>query len=295
MSWPLLMLLQNIGAAIFALYSRRIAHRFHHATLPLNIINYGIIALSGLLYGLLHGLSKISMTSFGHFAGFFLFAGACFAITNILSFVVFEYVDAAIASLLSVLNVIAAVVLSTLIIHEGLTTRQLIGALVIFTGMHLVLTINLTRYKHKRLWSAVLLSLLASIFFALAITTEKYLLNHVNLSTYLVFGWGFQFMGVLTVSLFVQKLVRANFALLKRKKFWVLASQAGLVRMLSGLLFIYSLKLSNNLSLISVFSGLKVILVALLGAYYLRELDYLKRKLQAAVLSALGVAIMLWK
>jgi len=182
-----------------------------------------------------------------------------------------------------------------LLIHESLTLQEFIGALIIFASMHLILSINLTKYHHKRLWSAVGLSLLASLFFAFASTTEKYLLNHVNLSTYLTFGWGFQFIGVVILSLVLARFININLALFKRPRFVSLAVQAGAIRMLSGLLFIFSLKLSNNLSLIAVFSGLKVILVALIANYILREKEFIKLKLQAAALAMLGVAVMLWK
>ena len=289
------MIFQNVLAAFFAVNSRLIAKRFKSATIPLNLIIYAVIATSGLTYALAHGISSVHFVLFRQYLGFFLFAGICFAVTNVLSYLVFEYVDAAIASLLSTLNIIAAVVLSTLLLREGLNWHQVIGAAVLLIGMEVILTINLTRYKHKRLLRAVLLSALASLFFALAITTEKYLLNKVNLSTYLFFGWTSQFVGVCALAILFGRAVKANFSLLRQSNFYRFAVPASLVRMYSGLLFIYSLKLSNNLSIISVLSGLKIILAALLAAYLLKERDYLTRKVEAAVLATVGIAIIYWK
>ena len=295
MPWQLLMLFQNLLAAIFAINSRQIALKFKRAALPLNLMIYAVISISGVAYALVKGFSSVSPSEFYHFVIFFVFAGACFAITNILSYIVFQYVDAAIATLLATLNVITSVVASTLLIHESLTSRQIFGAVIVLLSMYIILGVHANVYRRNRLWAGLFLSIVASIFFGFAAATEKYLLNHVNLSTYLVFGWGFQFVGVITVSVLLGIRLKADFVLLKKASFWKLALPASVIRMASGLLFIFSLKLSNNLSIISVYSGFKVILAALLGVYILRERAYLFRKFEAALLAMLGIAVMLWK
>lgn len=289
------MLFQNVLAAIFAVNSRLIARRFKHATVPLNVVIYLTIAVSGLGYAAIKGFSHVSLATFVHYMGLFFIAGICFAITNMLSYIVFEYVDAGVASLLSTLNIVAAVIFATIAIHEGLTWQQIVGGFILITSMELIVTLKLSHYRHKRLWQAILLSVLASVFFAFATTTEKYLLNHVNLPTYLVFGWGFQFIGVVAMSATLGIFAKTNIHLLREKKFWKFALPASLLRMVSGLLFIFSLKLSNNLSVISVLSGMKVILAALLGAYFLKEKEFLGRKLVAAMLATVAVAIIYWK
>ena len=289
------MLLHNVLAALFAIQSRQIARRFRDATIPLNIVVYGIIAISGLVYGMIEGLSDVSLGAFTNFAGFFVFAGVCFAAANMLSYVVFQYVDAAVASLLATFNVITTVILATVLINEGLTILQLVGAAVILASMQLVLSIHMSEARHNKLVLAVVLSILASVFCAVAVTTEKYLLDRVNLSTYLVFGWGFQFIGVVLVSLLLIRVTAAkDYLLLGNAKFWRMALPAGMTRMLGGLLFILSLRLADNLSLVSAFSGLKVVLAALLGMYVLKEREFMARKLKAAMMAMIGVAIMLW-
>jgi drug/metabolite transporter (DMT)-like permease len=295
MPWQLVMVFQNSLAAIFAVNSRYIATNFKRATLPLNLMIYAVIALSGVCYGLLKGVNQISGVQFEHFIGFFILAGLCFAITNILSYVVFQYVDAAVATLLAVCNILASVIFSSIFISEGLTARQLLGALVVLVSMLCIVSIHMTSSKHKRLWIGIGLSISAGVFFGIASTTEKYLLNHVNLPTYLAFGWSFQLAGVIVVSLILGRRIQANYRLLKQVTFWRLALPASFIRMVSGLLFIFSLKLSNNLSIISVFSGLKVLLAALLAAYLLEEREYLRRKYEAALLAIIGIAVMLWQ
>ena len=295
MPWQLLILFQNVLAATFAINSRKIALSFPRAALPVNILVYAVTALSGLAYAGLHGFSSVSFASVMTYGGFFFIAGLCFALTNIISFVVFQLVDAAIASLLSTCNIIAAVIVSSIAIHESLRPHQIVGAVIIILSMELVLSLKLSQSKHKKMYQAIGLSLAASLLFGLAVTTEKYLLNRVSLSTYLVYGWGLQFGGVLITALILGKAAKANFELLRNIRFYKVALPASFIRMFSGLLFIYSLKLSNNLSLVSVLSGLKVILAALFGAYFLSERNYLARKYEAAGLAIVGVAVIFWK
>ncbi|HEY4964382.1 MAG TPA: EamA family transporter [Candidatus Saccharimonadales bacterium] len=282
-------------AALFAVNSRSLALKFKNATLPLNLSIFFAFSMSAILYDKYLGFNTVNIQLFDKYLGLFILAGACFAVTNILSYIVFEYVDAAVASLFSTLNIIASVVLSTLIIHEGLSLTQIIGAAILIFSIQLIVSINVSRKKHKQIGKAIILSILAAAFFSTATVTEKYLLGKVNLPTYLTFGWGFQFLGVITIAILFSRRINANFGLFKNMLFWKLALPAVLLRVLGGLLYILSLRISNNLSLISVVSGLKIILAALLAAVILKEKDFLKRKLEAAFTSSIGIALIFWK
>lgn len=294
-TWPFLMVLQNALTALFTVNSRVIARKFHHAALPLNVMIYAVIAAGGLAIALGSHAAGISLASFRQYVAIFIMAGLCFAISNTFSYVVLQYVDAAVGSLLATFNIITSVVFATLIINEGLTARQLIGGFVVVASMYLVLSLRFSEYRHNRLWLGLFLSLIASLFYGVAMTSEKYLLNHVSLQTYLTFGWGFQFVGMLIVSVLLGRAVRADFGLLARKSFWRWALPASLLRITAGFVFVVSLKLANNLSIITSLTGFKVLLAAIFAAYLLGEREYLARKYEAAILAVGGIAIMLWK
>lgn len=292
MHWPLLMLGHNVLAAIFAVQARHIAKRYAHATLPLNVLIFAVIALGGLMMSAALGWDKVSMSEFTLHAGFFMLAGLCFAITNILHYVVFEYVDAAIASLLSMFNIILTVVASTILIHEGLTMLQLFGAVVILLGIIIVTQLKASKKPHRNIAVSIGISLLAALFFAFAATTEKHLLNNVQLETYLVFGWSLQFVTVLVVTFLMARGKQLD--LLGQVSFWRVAIPAAVVRALGGLFFVLSLILSGNLSKIAVFSGLKVILTAWLAYVILHEKKHMKQKLIAACLATIGAILLMW-
>jgi drug/metabolite transporter (DMT)-like permease len=293
MPWPILMIAQNILAAVFAIQSRKIARIYRHSSLAFNLIVYMTIAATGWLVASVGYGGKVDMLVFGQFPWFFIIAGLCFAATNILSYIVFEHVDAAVGTLLSVLNVISAVILSSILIKESLTLVQLFGGLIIIVSMLMVLTIRLSRNKHDRLVYAVALSILASIFFAVAITIEKHLLNNMSLGSYLVFGWSAQLIGVGVVFFIASRFINTRTELLSSISFIRFAFPAAIIRTFSGLLFIISLIAADNLALISVWSGLKVVIAAVLAIYLLKEKDHINRKLKAAVLAAIGIALLL--
>ena len=295
MPWQLLMIFQNLLAALFVINSRQLAKKFKRATLPFNLLTYAFIFAGGITYALLHGLSTVHIASFMHYYYVFIFAGVCFAVSSSTSYAVLQHVDAAVASLLSTFNILTTVALSSVVLHEGLSWRQLLGGLLLIAGVELVVTIKVGRVRHNKLTRAVTLSIISAIFFAFALNSEKYLLNKVNLSTYLVFGWGFQFVGVCAVSVILGRRFSADFNLLRNAAFYKIAVPAGFIRLFGGMLFIFSLKLSNNLSIITILTGLKIIMAALLGAYLLKERDHLVRKLQAALFASFGIAIIYWK
>lgn len=294
-TWPYLMLLQNVLTGLFTVNSRIIAKKFHHAALPLNVAIYTVIAAGGLAIALCSNASAVSLASFQKFSAVFVVAGICFAVSNTLGYVVLQYVDAAIGALLATFNIITSVVFATIIISEGLTVRQLVGGFVLLISMYLVLSLRFSEYRHNRLWLGLFLSLVASLFYGVAMTSEKYLLNHVSLQTYLTFGWGFQLVGMLAVAAMLGKAARADFSLFKSKSFWRWATPACALRVTGGFVFVTSLKLANNLSLISALTGFRVLLAAVFAAYLLGEREYLARKYEAAILAVGGIVIMLWK
>src|SRR3990167_4502541 len=199
MPWQLTILLQNVFAAVFALYSRSIAKVHKNAQAQITAVIFSIMYGFGLLWVL--SQPNINGQKLGQYLWLFIFGGVMFSISNILSFKVFEYMDAAIASLFSTLNTVAAVIASTFLIHEGLTLIQSFGAALLLCGMWSVLAINASKRKHNQWVRGMSLSIIAAVLFGFAIANEKYLLGKMSVPTYIVFGWGFQWFGVVVASL----------------------------------------------------------------------------------------------
>ncbi len=289
MPWQLLMVFQNMLSASFALLSRRINKQIKGAHFQVIAVIFTVILACGLIFALPRDGFQVKYL-FDNIR-FFLFAGACFGLTNIASYKVFQYLDAGIATILSTLNTLAAVVIATFLIDEGLTIKQGIGAFVVMLGIWLVMSIHLRKNEKNRWLVGLAFSIAAAFFFGLATTTEKHLLNSMPLPVYILFGWGFQWLAVAILSLINRHKWRNLIGSPVLKSVIV----AGFVRALAGFFFILALLKSDNVSIIAVLSGVKAVFVVILADLILKERKHLTKKIEASLLVTAGVAIMLIK
>lgn len=289
MPWQILMLFQNLLSASFSLLSRKINKKIKGAHFQVVALVFTVIVIFGLIFAVPRGGFQVNYL-FENLQ-FFIFAGICFGLTNVASYKVFQYLDAGIATILSTLNTLAAVIIATFLIHEGLTVKQAVGALVVMLGIWLVMSIHLKKSEKNRWLVGLGFSVAAALFFGLATTTEKHLLNIMPLPVYILFGWGFQWLAAMCLS-FINKHKWRNLLLSPVLKTVI---GAGLVRAIAGFLFILALVKSNNVSIIAVLSGVKAIFVVILADLILKERKFILKKVEAALLVTAGVAIMLIK
>lgn len=289
MPWQLLMLFQNILAASFALVSRSIATRIKNAHFQVVAVIFSVIFVSGWVYGLLSG--GIDFYYLDKHILLFILAGLSFGLTNVASYKVMEYLDAGVATIFSMLNTVAAVLFSTLLIDEGLTFKQVIGTVVLFSAIYLVLVLKVNKNIKNRWLLGLAVSLFAALCFGIATTIEKYLLNQMPTSTYIPLGWSFQWLAAFMCSILF------NFSMwpkLIKSTIFKKVVTAGFIRASAGFLFIISLTIAGNLSVISVLSGVKTIFVVILAGIFLKERTYFPRKFESAVIATVGIAILLW-
>lgn len=284
-----IIVVQNTAAAVFAIVSRKLAPRMPHAYFQVNAVVFVLMYMAGLAWAAFAG--GVQMADLWRWLPWLLGGGLAFALSNAISFKVFQHVDAAIASLLSTFNILAAIAISTAVIHEGLTLRMGSGAALIIGASWIVLSAHVGRQKRHSWTIGLGLSILAALFFGLAIVNEKFLLNNMGLSSYLVWGWGVQVLAAVMLSLLIS---RRGFREIVRVKPYKLLGAAGAIRAVSGLAFIIALVTIDNLSVVSALSGLKVILAAAFGLLFLGEGQFAIRKVSASLLAAIGIAIMFW-
>lgn len=291
MPWPVIMLMQNTAAAVFALQSRRLASKYKDAHFQVLSIIFGVLYISGLLYVAI--TNQVVAVDYLLDYSFRLVAGGLlFGLWAYFSYRVFAYVDAAIASLLATLNIVAVVIISSLFLHESLNILQFFGAILLFSAMLLVLTRKVSKKLRAEWNKGVMLSLAASSTYGFAIANEKWLLNRMGIGSYVVLGLSLQWLPILLLSFIIRPKM---YGLLKNPNFIKDIGLAGVARGLAGILFIISMVSANNASLISVLSGFKVVLSALLAAIILKETKFLKVKITAGIIACGGIACLVWK
>lgn len=290
MPWQAAMLLQNLFASFFAIESRALAKKYKRAHFQILAGTFAVLYAVFLAYALAHK-DQINATIAWQYGGLILATSLLFAGWTVLTFITLRYVDAAIGTLYSVLNILAVAVVAWFTLGDSLSLYQLVGAVLLLLGVVIITHARMRKSTLRRIHFALVLTIIASILFGIAITSEKYLLTKIGMPTYAVFGEGMQFVILLILALVYN---RNEFHRYKSPKFRNKVAFLGMVRGGAGLLFVLAIVGSQNASLIGMLSGFKIVLTAILAAIILRETSFISRKLIAACIACMGVGLMLW-
>ncbi len=290
MPWQLVILLQNVFASVYALESRTLANKYKKAHFQILSVVFSFVYAVFLGYAVLNSRA-IDMSHGLSYLPLIVLVASAFTVWSVLTFITLRYVDASVGTLLTAMNLLAVVIAAAFLIGENLNAVQLLGASLLFIAVYVVYSIKQSKQKHHNYFMALALSVLASISFGLAITGEKYLLDQMGIPTYAVIGIGAQFLLLLLPALLFRRTEFKNF---KNSKFRNKVLVMGLVRGGAGLLFVLAVVGADNVSLIGMLSGFKIILTTILGAILLKELTFIKRKAIASVIACVAVGLMLW-
>lgn len=290
MPWQFTMLLQNVFASVYSLESRSLARQYKKAHFQVLFATFAVVYAVFLAYGLIN-IEQIMPSYIVEHLSLLVGVSFSFTIWTVLTFVTFRFVDASVGTLLTALNLVAVTIVATLLLGEGLNIRQTFGAGLLLISIYVIFSTKVTRTQHHNVVFAIMLSVIASFAFGLAITGEKFLLNHIGGPTYAVYGIGAQFMWLAVLAFSYN---RGEFRQFKQWNFTKKVVLMGIVRAGAGLLFILAMLGANNASLIGVLSGLKIIITTLLAVILLKEVTFIQRKVVASMVAFTGIGIMLW-
>lgn len=296
MGWEALILLHALCSALGTIQARGIARNKYarKAALYVNAITFGSLYIVGLLL--------LPLIGGVHFETAFsdpvpLLASALFF--NIGLYYLYRalvYLESATVAVLATLSVVFSLIFARIIFHEQLTTTQIIGTTVLLPCIGYVLLLARKRQKFvdfKDLsWvRGAVYVVISSLALALGHVMEKDLVFSIGIGNYVAFGWFLQ--ATLAILAFVILGNKSKKLLMDR---YVLQSSAmiGLLRVGAALFFLYALRESNNLSLVMVVSNFRIIVVAVLAGWLLKERRFYYRKLVAAALSLVGLSIIFW-
>lgn len=294
MSWQVLMLAHTLLTAASILFLRSLAKQkqMANASFAVNAATYTAQYAVGLLLVLC--LGNVQWNVHREFLVRLAFGGLGFALYNICTYKLLTYLDAATSSILGTFKVLFTIMLAAFFLQEDLHGLQIVGAIVLMTAIiyTLMLAKDTDEKTHANRWiPGVAFAIIGSLIFALANTNEKYLLGYMNISTYLFFGWGWQFLISLGLGLTQYKKIK----LLKTPKRLTKIMMVALTTALAGYLFILSAVKSDNIALVTVVGNFKLIVVAVLSAWLLKERQKLKEKIIATLTATAGLALIFWK
>ena len=296
MTWQVAVFLQTFFAAFHLLLSRKVA------TMPrvakhLNIVNAGdntVMFLCGLLIAPFFG--GVSTQDFTRNIALFVGVAGAFTVGSAFLYKSMTYLESGTSALLQTLSTIFTIVFAVLLLGENLSPVQLVGFCLILPSVTYVLLLakdessstKSLKTRNTGFTKGVTYSLIGSLCIGIGAVAQKYLLDRVSIGSFITFAWLLQSLIAIAIILPAHKNIRPFLA---RKSIKSSVLSLGLLRASGILLFLVAQRLSDSVSIIAVLSNFRIIIIAVLAAWLLKERRHFYRKLAAGCITVLGLSI----
>lgn len=284
MTWQLLLIGYLVLGTASYLWRRQLAKTFAKANRLVNAFFFvAVLYPIGLFVaGLTTPDLSIGWASFW----MLLVGGALFPFVNLLIYRANRDMDAGLFSIISDLIPVVSITAGWLLLNEGLSGRQLVGAAVILVAALLVTLPNLKHHmRNNRV--AMICAVAAVILLGLGFVFERYMLTRMDFGAYIVFGWGLQTVWGVLFAMPERKSYKILFDPKIRKKLWAYS----LSSTFRGLCIVGALYLSGNVSVVMASASFLTVLVVVAAYFILKEKDWMWLKLGAATLGAIGLLL----
>jgi len=285
MTWQLLLVIYLILATSSFLLRRKLGKSYPKYNRFVNWFFFlGTLYPIGIVVALsLHENLHISLHDFV----IILAAELVFPLINLSQYKASKDVDAGLFTIVNNLTPIITITTAWILLHEGLDSREFVGAVIIIASTFIVSFPGLlNRSKSKA--TGLMFVLLSVCMLGVATTFERWMLTRISFSAYLIFGWGFQTLWMTVIAWPQRKYIK----ILKNPKLRMPIIAFGLVNTFKGLCWLGALRLSGNASLVSAFGSFTAVLVVLSAYFALKERKHLAIKLTAALVGAIGLIIL---
>ena len=220
--------------------------------------------------------------------------GTVFALLNYVTIKLFRYVPASVAVFISLFNTLSVLLVASIFTGENLSTRQWLGAAILFATIILIaMRVRMKNKKKndKNIALGVGLALLGAVLFGPAIVNEKILIDSIGLETYVLYGWGLQaIMSFALVWVLQRRMKTVSYFTLPRKIKRDLFVYGGLLG-LAGLSFVSTLNNSGSASISAISGTANVATTVFLAYFLLKERDHFMLKLCGIILAAAGLLL----
>lgn len=191
-----------------------------------------------------------------------------------------RHVEAGVTNLLSNLYVPVAILLASIILHEGLKPLELVGAAILLGSV--ILASRKHRLSRWRFDKYFWLMAFNGIALAFVLTAERSLIKENGLTAGTWISWGAQSICLGLVALAVGS--KSQYDLKE-------TAVTGGLRFLQQLSWVVLVTIVANLSLTSAVSSFRIVLVFIAGAIFLHEREDLRRKIIGSLLATLGLLL----
>lgn len=220
----------------------------------------------------------------GNYFYLFLLALTCgvFGLgVNILSIISQKHLDAGVTSIVGNIYTPVTIVLSSLLLHEGLKPLQIIGTI------FLLVAIMLISKKHRigkfSFDKYFLFTLLSGILLAVLLVAERTLQKTTGFSAGTMLSWGAQALALGVVTFFTKS--KHSYSNLE---IW----STGIIRFFGATSWVVLVYVVGNLSLVSSITTFKVVVVFIAAAIFLNEKKDLPIKILGSIIAVIGLLLM---
>ncbi len=199
----------------------------------------------------------------------------------ITSFIAQKHVEAGVSSLVMNIYTPITIILSTILLHEGLTILQGAGTVLLLVGMIVVSKKHhIGRFRFDKYF---LLLLSSGTLLAVLLVAERALVKMTGFSGSIFLSWWSTclFLGLAT-------LITRNKSEYSKKDIAI----TGTLKFLQNLSWVLLVYLVGNLSLVSAITTFKVVLMFVAGALLLNEKQDLPRKIIGSLIALAGLLLM---
>lgn len=194
-----------------------------------------------------------------------------------------QYLEASVFSIIYNVRIIVTTILGILFLNESTDFLRILGGILILLA---IITVK-QRGSHVRNSRGVSWAIAAVLVLSFLNLTEKTLINNIGFLNYfpisIVLG-----AAIMWIYLIASKRNISRKVLLQPRMF-----QLMILRAISGYGFSLALAAGAFISVANYISGMGVIFTVLLGAVWLKERDYLVRKVIATSVAAIGLTLIL--
>jgi drug/metabolite transporter (DMT)-like permease len=210
-----------------------------------------------------------------------LMCGLFGAGSQIASYNAQKHLDAGVSSIVANIYTPITIVLSSLLIHEGLSLQQIFGTILLLFAMVII------SQKHRigkfSFDKHFLLMLLSGVLIAVVLVAERQLQKTTGFSAGVMFSWGAQALFLGLTALFIGS---------KHQYTTKEVLTTGILQFFQALSWVILIFVVGNLSIVSAITTFKVVIIFIGAALFLNEREDLPRKILGCAVAVIGLLLM---
>jgi len=282
MNWQFLITASIIFGSISNLLKRVIAKHTKSKPIAYSIFYMFIIGIAMTFFGLLS--NQMILPNLKPLLPNLLLMGFFYGFANIFIFKSLKQIEASKFTILFSIRTFFTILASSFLLKEFLSTRQLLGVIVVFIS---IILINLKRFKFS-LGKGELFALAGAICFGLAISNDRFLLQFFKPYPYTAIS----FLTASTVLAVIYPKELRHFKLFLNKDIFAKILILSILVGFNVLTFLAALHASDNSSQVASISLSGGVVTVLLAIIFLKERKNLSKKIIAALIGLTGLILL---